>query len=59
MTPVKTLDELTAADRRLRESAQAVGAALSSVAVYTSRRLRARCRPNRICTPGSRPSSAC
>ncbi|BCI91299.1 hypothetical protein NIIDMKKI_65050 [Mycobacterium kansasii] len=33
--PVKTLDELTAADRRLRESAQAVGAALSSVAVYT------------------------
>lgn len=30
-----TIAELTAADRRVRESAQAVGAALSSVAVYT------------------------
>jgi hypothetical protein len=36
MTPVKTLvAELTAADRRVRESAHAVGVALSSVTVYT------------------------
>ena len=36
MTPVKTLvAELTAANRRVRESAHAVGVALSSVTVYT------------------------
>jgi len=36
MTPVKTaVAELTAANRRVRESAHAVGVALSSVAVYT------------------------
>jgi hypothetical protein len=35
MTPTTTVAELTAADRRVRESAHAVGVALSSVAVYT------------------------
>ncbi len=35
MTPATTVAELTAADRRIRESAHAVGVALSSVAVYT------------------------
>jgi hypothetical protein len=35
MTPTTTVAELTAANERVRESAQAVGVALSSVAVYT------------------------
>ena len=35
MTPTTTVVELTAANERVRESAQAVGVALSSVAVYT------------------------
>jgi hypothetical protein len=35
MTPTKTVAELDAANRRLRESAHAVGVALSSVTVYT------------------------
>jgi hypothetical protein len=35
MTPTTTVAELTAADRRIRESAHAVGVALSSVTVYT------------------------
>ena len=35
MTPTTTVAELDAANRRMRESAHAVGVALSSVAVYT------------------------
>ena len=35
MTPTTTVAELDAANRRVRESAHAVGVALSSVAVYT------------------------
>jgi hypothetical protein len=35
MTPTTTVAELTAANERVRESAHAVGVALSSVAVYT------------------------
>ena len=35
MPPTTTVAELTDANRRVRESARAVGAALSSVAVYT------------------------
>ena len=35
MTPTTTVAELTAAHRRIRESAHAVGVALSSVTVYT------------------------
>jgi hypothetical protein len=35
MTPTTTVGELTAANERVRESAHAVGVALSSVAVYT------------------------
>jgi hypothetical protein len=35
MTPTTTVAELTGADRRIRESAHAVGVALSSVTVYT------------------------
>ena len=35
MTPTTTVAELDAANRRLRESAHAVGVALSSVTVYT------------------------